>query len=1649
MLLDDTILPGYLTPEEAREACRSLKGSILRQEVYALDGTEESGRPYTVTENNSTIRLLQPRDHTMHAVFLTRPRESVTFHYERKLYEIDSAWHADPRVMHNLTLKVDEFGNVLESAAIAYGRRFDDRSHLLSDADRAEQRQILATFAENRYTNAVQEAHAYRTPVIAETRNYELFHVRPASRRSGITNLFRFEELKAEIARASDTRHDLPFQDFSGAGAEEGVPYRRLIGENRKYYRADGLEQMLPLGVVEALALPGQDYKLSLTGGLVAEAYRRERPPEDLIPDVTHALHHEGRYVELGIDGQWWIPSGRVFYAPHECSAGEELEQARRHFFRPRRFVDPFGYATIVSYDEHDLLPVYSRDAVGNTISAEIDFRVLSPWRVTDPNRNRSEVAFDALGMVTGTAVIGKQGQHAGDSLEGFVADLDEATILEHLAHPMRHPLAILKLATTRIAYDLFAYLRTRDAEQPEPAAVYTIARETHAADLRPGHHTKVQQSFSYSDGFGREIQKKLQAEPGPLCKDGPAVNPRWVGSGWTIFNNKGKPVRQYEPFFTARHSFEFGNVVGVSSILFYDPVERVVATLRANHTYEKVVFDPWRQETWDVNDTALQTDAARDPDVGAFFAKLPKSDYLPAWYSTRIEGQLGSEEQQAAIQTAVHANTPSLAYGDSLGRAFLSVAHNRVERAGLPVDEYFATRTELDIQGNKRAIRDALGRVAMRYEYDMLKMTLRQISIDAGTRWTLNDVMGKALLAWDSRGYRLRHEYDALHRPTHLHVRRGAGAEFLAERMVYGEGQPDDLALNLRGKPFRQFDAAGIVTNEHYDFKGNLLRSTRRLLEDYKSDVNWLQSPELERQIFETATEYDALNRRIALTTPDASVVRPRYNEANLLESLSVNLRGAGEATPFVTYVNYDAKGQREIIEYGNGAHTDYSYDPLTFRMIHLETRRRADHARLQDLHYTYDPTGNITSIRDDAQETVYFRNQVVSARGVYICDATYRLISADGREHAGIPGEPQTTYNDLPRMHEPLPSDGQALHRCCEHYEYDAVGNIVKLLHTAVDGNWSRLYSYGEGSNRLSSTKVGQYVEPYAYDADGNMTRMPHLRQMDWDFKDQLQATCVQATKLGRGETTYYVYDSGGQRVRKVTERPSGSRRHERVYLGSFETYREYDSVGARTLERETLHVMDDKRRVALVETKRQGESATRFQFDNHMGSACLELDEAGAVITYEEYYPYGSTSYQAGRSKAETSLKRYRYMGRERDDESGLYYCAARYCATWIGRWISTDPKGISGGLNLYEYSNDNPVVLSDPGGRDPNPNATPDPDKPVASVTKKYQAEGSGTSDNPSDQKKEDIPPAPPPPPKDAGSNANLQYLSNGNQPGGATLPGHVQSETVAGGGPNFTAGGGSTSLTLARRAGLFLARGGLGGEYGVTSTGPFLHLSDADQVTLQFLLHVGDPNFGIYAQGGFLTDAAGHKEGGIFNLNYSLGGSTLDDQLQGYVNQIVTVASTGQVANQNVTNFASATLLAGGVYNPKVTPTDTSTETPSAGPEDPDVLPAQPQQPSGDKVAGPNAFGAELAGTINSGMASRGALQSFTGTALLFYTRAFNNNQNLFGVAIGASYETNGGGWTGFLRVGIGLDRAAGGNTAITGPFTLPPPLPLP
>ncbi len=1312
-LLPDTILPSGLTAFEAREACRALKGSMLRQEVYALDGSAKEDTPYTVSESNFTIVTVQPKGDNRYAVFFIHPREAVTCHYERE--------KADPRINHELTLAVDSYGNVLWSAAVGYQRR---------EPVFSEQGQTLATLTERTYTNPVLDPDAYRVPSPAEVKTYQL----TAPELNG-ADLLAFARVEAVASSAVEIAYEKePTEDQT---------QKRLVEQSRSIYRKNDLSELLPLGSQESLALPGESNKLAFTEGLL-DVFRAKASPAEL----RHILAgRDAAYRDIEGDGHFWVPSGRVFYAPN--AADDELDFAVRHFFLPHRYVDPFGHATIVGYDGvFNLMPVMTRDAAGNETRAELDYRVLQPKCLVDPNGNRSGARFDALGMVAGTAVMGKaEGPIQGDSFDDFVVDLSPREIKRYFNSDAPRELAVAHLgtATTRIVYDLDSV----------PVCAASIARETHVSDLAPGQQTRVQLHFVYSDGFGREAQTKIQAEPGPLDLDdsaSPIADPRWVGTGAKIYNNKGKPVRQYEPFFSATPKFGI-ETWGVSSVLFYDPVERVVATLHPNHTFEKVVFDAWKQASFDVNDT-VTIDPAIDPDVGDFLRRLPEADYLPSWYRRRIDGDLGPHEKVAAEKAAACANTPTVIHFDSLGRHFLIIADNGRDAEG--VDRLYATRTVLDIEGNQRAVIDALDRIVMRYDYDMLGTRLRQHGMEAGERWMLNDAVGKPLRLWNSRGFAFRMEYDELHRPLRAFVRGGEPSEpdsqffaqeVLFERTIYGDSAETDLPYavrrerNLRGKPFKHFDGAGVVATEHYDFKGNSLTSTRQYAEEFRKAPDWSSEVTFEAKIFESATAYDALNRAVAVTAPDGSIYRPTFNDSSLLLAVDVALRGAAREgkplwTPFVSFINYDPKGQRTVIHYANGATTSYEYDRETFRLTHLKTTRKARDSgvaaeifkmpeTVQDLRYTYDPVGNTTRIEDAALKTVFHANHRVDAVNDYTYDPLYRLLNATGRENAGqsafsfVPKDGD--YRDFPFVGAARQNDLQALRRYVERYDYDPVGNFQTMSHRAEGRNWERVYGYddasliepGKVSNRLSRTSIDEgsstLVERYRHDAHGNMTRMSHLPQMRWDFHDQLRATTRQVLNEGTPEETWYVYDFSGQRARKVTTRRDGERKNERLYLGGFELFRAFEFSGSVELERETLHLMDDKQRVALAETLTIDDGKAivipnptqRYQLANHLGSAGLEFGADGELISYEEYSPYGSSTFQTGRSATEVSLKRYRYTGKERDEENGFTYHGARYYAPWLGRWTSCDPKSAT---NLYVYGLNNPVKYIDIAGRD---------------------------------------------------------------------------------------------------------------------------------------------------------------------------------------------------------------------------------------------------------------------------------------------------------------------------------------------------------
>jgi RHS repeat-associated protein len=1234
-----------LTPEEQREAVRALRGRTLRQEVYAEDGSSKAGVPYSVTEQSHVAVIVQPRTTALvqkYAIFLAHDREKRSSHYERDA--------TDPRVQQELTLRVDSFGTPLRVAAVGYPRRNP------SAPAKGEQSAHHITVTYNQVAHQVDPTGPHRIAVPLQTRTFELTGIDLPSNRP-----FRAAELDKAFMDATPIAYE--------ASATGTTKERREIESKRVDYYDDNLSDVpLAFGDVGTLALPFQTWVAAFTPAMLANVYGTRLDDAQL----TAAGYKLFPSTPSSI---WWAASARIVHD-------------KTKFLLPVGSIDPWGSTSSQTWDSYGLLVTSSTDALGNTVSVKNHYRTLSPWWITDPNDNHTAARFDALGRVTSTFVLGKS------TATGYEADFVDATSTESSATDE---------PTSTIAYDLTTL----------PVRVKTRARELHKSAVG-GATTRWQESWLYTDGLGREILTKVQAEPGdafahdatgallrksdgtPLIQK--ATN-RWVGTGRKVYDNKGNVVKRYEPYFTDTPGFDSESELvetGVSAILRYDPVNRPIRTDLPDGTFTKVEFTPWTQSTWDANDTVLQS----------------------AWYAAR-QNSTDPAQKRAAQLAATHANTPTVAHLDTLGRTVVVVTQS-------DATTFQTTRSTLDLEGN--LLRQEVSKdtsttlTVLTQTFDILGRVCMARNPDSGAKLIWRDVASATLRSWDQPNTTDERSqtftYDVLRRPLTRSVTAN-GSTYVAEMTTYGESLVDAKARNARCQAYSHKDGAGIATDEQRDFHGKVTKSVRQLTSDAKTIPDWSKTVGVD-ETFTTTTAYDALGRVIQIDTPHntsvpASQVYPIYNEANLLDRVEANLRGATTRTTFVQNIDYDAKGQRQRITYGNGATTDYGYDPLTYRLIQLVTTRPPskkpdpqpeDGTLLQKLTYTYDATGNVVEIADAAQEAIYFKNQIVKATAQYEYDALYRLISATGREHDsnGAATEPEREGYNAPQN---LLSDGQSLRNYTREWTYDHVGNILSLVHTAnasstSSGSWSRAYAYATDSNRLASTTVNKTTQTYSHNAHGSFTSMPHLDAMEWTADEHLQ-------KITRSTSqTWYTYDSTGQRVRKFTDK--GGITEERLYLGGWEIYRKRQGATI-TLERETLHLMDGARRIALVETKTVDTSAalplpstvTRYQLDNHLQSATLELDETASVISYEEYYPYGDTSYRSARSGVEVSEKRYRYTGKEKDEESGLYYHGARYYAAWLGRWTAADPAGMVDGACLYAYVRNHPTGLVDPDGR----------------------------------------------------------------------------------------------------------------------------------------------------------------------------------------------------------------------------------------------------------------------------------------------------------------------------------------------------------
>ncbi|CAG8872182.1 RHS repeat domain-containing protein [Pseudomonas fluorescens] len=660
------------------------------------------------------------------------------------------------------------------------------------------------------------------------------------------------------------------------------------------------------------------------------------------------------------------------------------------------------------------------------------------------------------------------------------------------------------------------------------------------------------------------------------------------------------------------------------------------------------------------------------------------------------------------------HHGTPTLAVSDARGLTVRTVQFHRRQAAD-PL-EARVTHQRFDAAGRPVASRDpylfalaqndALVPANLSQVFNLSGVPLSSDSVDAGWRVALHSAAGQRVEAWDGRGSHSLTEFDELLRPVTIQERGKEVAEHVLERFTYAGGDADAASRNLCGQLIRHDDPAGMLHRNELGISGAVLQQTRHFLLDTDT-VNWPDSVAARDALLEpgkgatTSHTYAPTTELLQQIDALGNHRRFTYTVAGELNDTRLTLAGPdGKEHTLVSDLRYNASGQIEAETAGNGVVTRHRYDSADGRLIGLSAHK-ANGTPLQDLKYSYDAAGNVLSLEDAVQPIRYFNNQRIEPIKTYYYNTLDQLIEATGWEAKTGHGGPA-----LPDL-QPLPLDPNQIAHYTQTYHYDTGGNLLDLTHVGAQAH-GRTLTRAQYSNRCLPERNGRpptEAELAAgFDANGNLRELQAGQSLAWDLRNQLSTVRPVVREDDNDDYERYIYDGGGQRVRKIRSIQTNARTlvSEVRYLPGVEI-RSHSGTG------EVLHVItasagsNSVQVLHWVTGQPEGiaNNQVRYSLNDHLKSSALELDQNADLISQEWYYPFGGTACFAARSAMEAKYKTVRYSGKERD-ATGLYYYGFRYYAPWLQRWINPDPAGYVDGMNLFAMVRNRPINFGDVDG-----------------------------------------------------------------------------------------------------------------------------------------------------------------------------------------------------------------------------------------------------------------------------------------------------------------------------------------------------------
>jgi RHS repeat-associated protein len=888
-----------------------------------------------------------------------------------------------------------------------------------------------------------------------------------------------------------------------------------------------------------------------------------------------------------------------------------------------------------------------------------------------------STTVYNPRGIVTSTADAAGQVTTIDTSINpaGLITEIATTNPLGHVTRTTLDPFLGVPTQTTdangratKATYDSLGRLETVVYPQhdggsipsikyeylTQPNGLNAVTTKTISADGQR-QHTGV----TLYDGLLRPFQTQLDSRS---TNPDPARPPERLVTQ-TVYDSTGRVVKQTEPWTVqgwASTTPENLTSDPLGHTTFeYDEAGRQTAEVFWSHGADNVDYEKWRTVTvYDGAETTKipplgGTPTRTEVDARGRTIKLAQYEYDP-------------ENHVTAITPATLDQLPT----NPLITEYAYDAAGRLTSMLDPADNEWT------------------------YEYDWAGRQIAASDPDAGGSSTTYDVLGRVTTRTNGNHQTVAYTYDALSRVTS--VRDGSPLGATRATWTYDDsilkGVLTSSTRHVNGQAYTtrtdSWDTAYRPTSTTLELPNsgpftNL--QDRTLTTQYAYTVDGQQS----RITYPAVAKADGtaqgklvLGAEAVTTTYDAGSSMPSWMSG-----------GFGWGT-YVAASLFDADGRPISMDLGNtyGAVVTYGYEDATKRLASISLDRERINGTDLDLHYQYDAAGNVTSIKDTPTKATL----ATPAFGDIQCfdyDELIRLKHAWTPASAGQASPSPSDECDNTRSTAAL---GGAAPYWTE-YQYDLLGNRTEETTRKPGTTTTTVYTSGTGGAGphavAKATVSGGPVTTYTYDDAGNRTSATTTGQTpvsySWDTEGELTAT---------GDSSF-IYDADGNRI--IRTDPTGTT----VYAGSQEI-----KIASNGTVSATRYYSFAGKTVAVRTDRGLGNGVTSLVSDHH-GTPVAAISNGTNPTTanaVSKLYttPFGGTR---GPSTGSTIPGDTQFLGKTRDDATGLTLLGARYYDEKIGRFISVDPildLTDPQQWNAYSYANGSPVSRADPTGLRPD-------------------------------------------------------------------------------------------------------------------------------------------------------------------------------------------------------------------------------------------------------------------------------------------------------------------------------------------------------